>query len=62
MENHNGEWICIFIYLFKVYFFKNYLFIYVWLHWVFVAARWLFLVAACGLLIMVASPVVEHGL
>ena len=47
------------------------LFIYFWLHWVFVAARGLSLVAASGgllfitvrgLLIAVASLVAEHGL
>ena len=47
------------------------LFIYFWLHWVFVAARRLFLVAGkwgllfvavCGLLIAVASLVAQHGL
>ena len=51
-------------------FFKIY-FIYFWLHWVFVAARGLSLVAARGgllfvvvrrLLIAVASLVMEHGL
>ena len=35
---------------------------YVWLHWVFVAARGLYLVAVRGLLIVVASLVAEHGL
>ena len=48
-----------------------YLFIYFWLHWVFVAARRLSLVvvsggllfiAVCGLLIAVVSLVEEHGL
>ena len=48
-----------------------YQFIYFWLHWVFVAARGLFsscsergllFVAVRGLLIAVASLVVEHGL
>ena len=46
-----------------------YLFIYFWLHWVFVAAHRLSLVAASqdssslrGLLIAVASLVAEHGL
>ena len=47
------------------------LFIYLWLHWVFVAARGLFsscgergllFVAVRGLLIAVASLVAEHGL
>ena len=38
-----------------------YLFIF-WLCWVFIAARGLSLVAACRLLITVASLVVEHGL
>ena len=45
------------------------LFIYFWLHWLFLAARGLFLVVAsgayslfvvCSLLTVVASPVVEH--
>ena len=60
-----------------MFFFFNkfiYLFIYlfiVWLHWVFVVARGLSLVAAsggllfvavCGLLTAVASLAVEHGL
>ena len=49
---------------------KPYLFTYFWLQWVFVAARGLslvaanwgyFLVAVCGLLIVVASLVAEHG-
>ena len=39
---------------------KIYLFIF-WLHWVFVAACRLSLVAARGLLTVVASLVVEHG-
>ena len=39
-----------------------YLFIYFWLHWVFVVARGLSLVAVRGLFIVVASPAVEHGL
>ena len=52
------------------FFFFFYLFIF-WLHWVFLAARGLFsscgesgllLVAACGLLIAVASLAVEHRL
>ena len=49
-------------------FFKINKFIYFWLCWVFVAARGLSLVAVsgaalcCGLLIAVASLVVEHGL
>ena len=47
-----------------------YLFIYFWLHWVFISAHGLFssggergllFVAARGLLIAVASLVVEHG-
>ena len=33
-----------------------------WPHWVFIAARGLSLVAAHGLLVAVASLVVEHGL
>ena len=60
--------------LFCVYvlsFFKKNLFIiYFWLHWVFFAVCWLSLVVVSGgysvvvhgLLIVVASPVVEHGL
>ena len=36
------------------YFLKFYLFIYLWLHWVFIAA--------CELFRVVASLVVEHGL
>ena len=40
--------------------FQKYLFLYLWLHWVFVAAGLLF-VAAHGLLIAVASLVAEHG-
>ena len=61
-----------FVYLFIIYLFIFInLFIYFWLHWVFVAARGLSLVAVsgrllfvavCGLLIAVASLVVEHGL
>ena len=39
---------------FFLIFFKIYLFIYFWLHWIFVAVR--------GLLIAVASLAVEHGL
>ena len=54
-----------------IYLFKNKLFIYFWLHWVFVPVRRLSLVVASGgycfvavrrLLIAVASLVVEHGL
>ena len=37
-------------------------FIYFWLRWVLVAVRGLSLVTVCGLLIAVASLVVEHGL
>ena len=52
-------------------FFCFILFIYFWLRWVFVAARWLFsscgergllFVVVRGLLIAVASLVMEHGL
>ena len=43
------------------YFFFN-LFIYLWLYWVFVAARGLSLVEVHGLLTLVASLVAEHGL
>ena len=39
-----------------------YLFFLFWLRWVFVAAHRLSLVAASGLLIVVASLVVKHGL
>ena len=39
-----------------------YLFIYLWLRWVFIAARGLSLVAVSGLLIVVASLVAEHRL
>ena len=46
---------CFFIFI------NFYLFIF-WLHWVFVAARGLSLVAARGFLIAVASLVAEHGL
>ena len=55
----------------SLFFFFYYLFIYFWLHWVFVAVRGLFsscgergllFVAVRGLLIAVASLVAEHGL
>ena len=39
-----------------------YLFIYLWLYWVFVAAHGLSLVAMRGLLIVVASRIAECGL
>ena len=39
-----------------------YLFVYLWLHWVFVAVRGLSLVVVRGLLLAVASLVAEHGL
>ena len=42
-----------------LYFFLIYSFIYFWLRWVVIAARGLSLVAASGLLIAVASLVVE---
>ena len=45
-----------------LFIFKINLFIYFWLRWVFVAAHGLSLVAVSGLLIAVASLVVEHGL
>ena len=54
-----------------LFIFKIYVFIYFWLHWIFVAAHGLFsscgergllFVAVCGLLIAVASLVAEHGL
>ena len=57
-----------FFFFFFLPFKKIYLFIYLWLHWVFVAARGLSLVAASGgysLLRVCASHcslVVEHGL
>ena len=50
---------------------QNYLFIYFWLRWVSVAAHGLFsscsergllFVVVRGLLVAVASPVVEHGI
>ena len=53
-----------------LFFFLSYLFIYFWLHWVFVGARGLSVVAVSGgyssfvvrgLLIVVASVVAEHG-
>ena len=58
----------LFIYLFV--YLCMYLFIYFWLHWVFVvpqafsscSERGLLFVAVRGLLIVVASLVVEHGL
>ena len=48
----------------------NSIYLYFWLHWVFIAVRGLSLVVAsgaysvvvCGLLIVVASLVAEHGL
>ena len=43
------------------FFFFN-LFIYFWLSWVFVAVHGVSLVAASGLLIVVASLIAEHGL
>ena len=43
-------------------FLNKFIYFYFWLHWVFVAARGLSLVAARGLLIAVASLVVEHRL
>ena len=52
----------------EIYFILFFYFIYFWLRWVFVAARGLSLVGgllfdvARGLLIAVASLVVEHGL
>lgn len=33
-----------------------------WLHWVFIAAHWLSLIAVCGILVAVASLIAEHGL
>ena len=52
---------CIHLFFFLIYLFI-YLFIYFWLRWVFVAVRRLSLIAVRGLLIAVASLVVEHGL
>ena len=61
----------IFCYFLPDFFFLINLFIYFWLHWVFIAAHRLFsscvergllFVAVRGLLIAVASLVVEHGL
>ena len=52
------SWVLAFIYFLKFI----YLFVCFWLHWVFVAARGLSLVAARGFLIAVASLVAEHGL
>ena len=52
-------------------FFYNFIFIYLWLHWIFVAvcglslviaSRGLLFIAVHWLLIVVASLVVEHGL
>ena len=56
---------------FYFFLFLKYLFIYFWLHWVFVAAlrlfsscgeRGLLFIVVRGLLIAVASLVAEHGL
>ena len=47
------------LFVFYKFFF---LFIYFCLHWVFIAARGLSVVAESWLLIMVASVVAEHGL
>ena len=58
---------CSLIPFFLSFFFIS-LFIYFWLHWVFVAACglslvvWLLFVVVRGLLIAVASLVAEHGL
>ena len=58
-------YICIYLY------FKNFIFIYFWLYWIFIAVHGLSLVVAPGgyplvvvhrLLIAVASLIVEHGL
>ena len=63
----DDNFVFVFVFLNKF----TYLFSYLWLHWVFVAARGLFsscgergllFVAVCGLLIAVASLVAEHGL
>ena len=39
----------------KFYLFIYYVYLFIWLHWVFIAARGLSLVAACGLFIAVTS-------
>ena len=67
LSNRNVTW------FYLIYFFKIYLFIYLWLHWVFVAAHGLSLAVAspgysllrcavCGLLTAVASLVSENWL
>ena len=53
---------CMFNGFFLFFGFLKFLFIYFWLHWVFVAAGGLSLVAASGLLIVVASLAAQHGL
>ena len=50
------------LYINIVSFFVCKLFIYFWLHWVFVTVRRLSLVVMSGLLISMASPVAEHRL
>ena len=63
--------VSVFTELLYLFFFNLFLFIYLWLCWVFVAAcglfsscseRGLLFVAVCGRLIVVASLVAEHGL
>ena len=69
--NHYAMLTSILICMFYLFILKFILFIYFWLHWVFVAVRGLFsscsergllFVAVQGLLIAVATFVVEHGL
>ena len=48
LVNHKATSFLKFIYFKKFYLFKIYLFIYLWLRWVFVAARGLSLVVASG--------------
>ena len=55
--------------VYSIFFFLN-LFLYFWLHWVFIAALrlpscgawWLLFIVVCGLLTAVASLAAEHGL
>ena len=68
------EWLCLLIQqviMAYSFFFSFFFFFYLWLHWVFIAACGLFsscgelgllFVAVRGLLTVVASLVVEHGL
>ena len=66
---HRTCFSCSFVFICRLFFFN--VFIYFWLRWVFVATRGLSLVAVSGgllffevrgLLVVVASLVVEHGL